>query len=220
MTLRSALRSFCVLILLTSGAAGWAEEWRLERDRHGIKVYSRAVEGSMFRAVRGVATVDGTMARLVTLLKDPTLRSRWDQFCGESYVFETRSNAEQLVYVHSKLPWPVTDRDMLNRVQWGQGSDSGTVTMQSVATRNILPAKSGRVRVVEGWNDWQLRSLPNGKVEIITSAHLDPAGPLPSWLLNSLSVESPYDMLRRLSTLAGDKSIAEAVIDFPKSSAR
>jgi hypothetical protein len=184
-----------------------ASEWTLARDKSDIRVYTKPVTGSALNAVRGVTTVKSSLGKLVTLIRDPSLRPRWDSFCGDSYLFKQISSEEELVYLHSKMPWPVSDRDMLNRVVWQQNPESLVVTMHSVATSDLLSPIKGRVRVTRAVNDWTLTPIAGGFVEISTTVHLDPAGPLPSWLLNSLSIESPYDVLKRLKTLVGDKNI-------------
>ncbi|MEX1665537.1 START domain-containing protein [Zhongshania arctica] len=175
-----------------------ANDWRLERDEGAVQVYSRAVEGSSIRAVRGVTWIDSSLIRIVNLLWDPTVRPTWDKYCGETYTLESRSAREKFVYVHTELPWPVRDRDMVNSVTWEQAPDTLVVTMRAVATKGFLPRKKDRVRVVQSWSTWTLTPLSGGGVAVEFSAHIDPAGPLPSWLINTLSVESPYDILKRL----------------------
>lgn len=43
---------------------------------------------------------------------DPALRPQWDEQCAESFLYKQVSDTQELVYIHSQLPWPVTDRDM------------------------------------------------------------------------------------------------------------
>jgi hypothetical protein len=216
--IKSRLFKFVLLsvasILLAITAQSHADEWTLARDKGDIRVYTKPVAGSELNAVRGVTTVESSLSKLVTLIRDPSLRPRWDSFCGDSYLFEQVSPEEELVYLHSKMPWPVSDRDMVNRVTWHQDPKSLIVTMHSIATRDLLAPVKGRVRVTQAVNDWQLTPLAGGIVEISTTVHLDPAGPLPSWLINSLSIESPYDVLKRLKSLASDESIENKQLEF------
>jgi hypothetical protein len=203
-----------IFFLPLNHAYGVEDSWNLERDRAGIQVYSKPVAGSNLNAIRGVTSIQVTMNHLVTILRDPTLRPRWDKLCGESYLYKTVSANEELVYVHSEMPWPVSDRDMLLRTVWAQDPNTLVVTMTGSGTQNILPEKSGRVRVVQAQQDFVLTPMGNGIVEVTSYIHLDPAGPLPSWLINSLSVESPYDALSRLKVLITEQSIVEQQYEF------
>jgi len=202
------------LLLQFNHAYAVAGDWTLERDNNGVQVYSRPVAGSDLNAVRGVTTVQSSMNRLVTILRDPELRPRWDKLCGESYLYNSVSDKEELVYVHTKMPWPVSDRDMLLRTMWEQDPNTLVVTMTGTATQDIMPERSGRVRVVQANQDFILTPMGSGVVEISSYIHLDPAGPLPSWLINSLSVESPYDALSRLKVLVNEQSIDDQYFDF------
>ncbi|MFQ3199303.1 MAG: hypothetical protein ACI9SK_000008 [Zhongshania sp.] len=184
-----------------------AEVWTLEREVKGVQVYSSPVSGSAIKAIRGVTTVKSSLNRLVTLVADPALRSHWDSFCGESYLYETVTANEELVYLHIDLPWPVSDRDMLNRVVIHQNPDTLAITIKSAATQNILALKKGSVRMVVASNDWTLMPLANGFVEVTTTAHVDPAGPIPVWLLNTLSVESPFSALKSINELVDNEVI-------------
>lgn len=203
----SFVRKLTALWLLVAVPLLAEENWELVRDRDGIQVYSQPVEGSDFNAVRGVTRISSSLSRLVTLVRDPELRPLWDEYCGESYIYKQLNSREELVYLHSELPWPVSDRDMLNRVTWSQDAGTLEVTMRSVATRDILQEKEGRVRVAVATNDWQLRPKEAGWIELTTTVHLDPAGPLPAWLLNKLSVEAPYRSLLNLRELAASDKI-------------
>lgn len=213
--LRCVSLSVATLCLAIASQAQ-ADEWALARDKNEIRVYTKPVAGSELNAVRGVTTVESSLGKLVTLIRDPSLRPLWDNFCGDTYLFKEISAEEELVYLHSKMPWPVSDRDMVNRVTWQQDPESLVVTMRSVATRDLLGPVRGRVRVTQAVNDWQLTPLAGGLVEISTTVHLDPAGPLPSWLINSLSIESPYDVLKQLKTLVNDEKIKNQQPEFVK----
>ena len=192
------------------------DEWELSRDQDGIQVYKREKYGSSFNEVRSITVIRSSLNRLVYLIKDPTLRPVWDQYCGQVYVYEKISDEEELVYLNSKMPWPVTDRDMLSRLTLTQDPNSLIVTVRSVATRGILPLHNDRIRVTEATSQWTLIPLGRGLVKISISTHLEPAGPIPSWLINILSVNSPFEALRRFRALATDTSIITPRVRFIK----
>jgi hypothetical protein len=90
---------------------------------------------------------------------------------------------------------------MVNLVDLHQDSKTLAVSISSVAQETNLAGNDDRVRVVEARSEWNATPMPNGEIRLELSAHLDPAGPLPSWLLNVISLESPYDILKRLRSL-------------------
>ena len=190
------------------------KDWNLEKKKEGIRVYSKSVDGSSIKAVRGVTTLRSSLNRIVSILHKPELRPSWDDLCGESYLYKSINQTQDLVYIHTKLPWPVKDRDMLTKVTWSQDPDSLAVSMESNATDKLMPNKKGRVRVTIASNNWLLTPLGDGQVEVITTAHFDPAGPLPAWLLNTLSVESPFSILNSIKRIVKDDSFEHQEFDF------
>ena len=191
-------------------------DWILRKDQHGIRVYSQSVAGSQIDKVRGVTILKTSLNRLVTLLRDPEQRQSWDKLCGEAYIYERITDTEELVYLHVTLPWPVSDRDMLVRTRWAQDDDTLKVEMFSEAERNVLPPVNGLVRVKRANHFWELTPLGNGKVQVITVAHLDPEGALPAWLLNKLAVDSPFEALENIRLMIEDNNFIHRHYDFIK----
>lgn len=196
----------CIL-LFSSLALSDSDGWKLVRDKDGIQVYSKPVEGSSLNAVKGVTTINTSLNRLAYILLTPSIRPKWDEMCSESFLYKSLGEQQSLVYVRNAMPWPVSDRDMLSRVVWSQDQENNSIMITSRGTADLFPIKKGVVRVTEISHDWSLIPKGDGNVEVITQVHLDPAGPIPSWLINTMSVESPYDALRRLNILVNSEEI-------------
>ena len=47
-----------------------------------------------------------------------------------------------------------------------------------------------------------------------TIGHLDPAGPLPAWLVNKLAVDSPYSSLKNIKRIIADKKFQHQQFEF------
>lgn len=210
------LRRFFVMILLLqfSIAGAAAGEWSLVKDSDDIRVYSRKSADSAINEVRAVTTVNTEVRTVVQLLRDHQSRPRWDSYSGEVFVHETLSPTEELLYLHSDLPWPVSDRDMLAHVKWFYEPGSGVVYTQSEATSGILPPRPGRIRVTRARQQWRLTPVAQGRVEISTEIFLDPAGPLPPWLVNMLSVDAPYNSLNGIRRVLGEGGFGQGGAEF------
>lgn len=190
-------------------------EWELRRDRDSIQIYTSAVEGSRYDAVLSRTIVqDVRLSALVALLKDSEACARWADKCAESYVYEVISASELLVYTHNNLPFPIKDRDVLSRVKWLQDPDSLEVVMNSEATADILPRKKGKLRLLEANVSWQFSPLPNGAIEVINQAHINPGSSLPGWITNRLLVDTPYETMKSFVVEVRKTKYQNAEFDF------
>lgn len=203
----AALKKFAlaVLLMFAFAAPTFADDdgfdWRLVRQQGNIEIYKSPVEGSSIKAVKAVTRMQGSLVRLATLLRDPALRPAWDVNCGDIHIVDQVSDMEELVYLHVKLPWPIKDRDMVSRNMWQLDEKAGHLSMNGAILADDTPPVGRRVRVTEGFNTWDVQRGADGALAVTTIAHLDPAGPLPSWIINMLSEEAPVDMLQKLTKL-------------------
>ena len=78
----SRIAAVCGLSLLASGLAH-AEDWKLAKDEDGIKIYLSEVQGSKYKAYRGVTTIKADVATLRTLQEDVKGSCQWIHACAE-----------------------------------------------------------------------------------------------------------------------------------------
>ncbi len=178
--------------LVATAFAADEAAWELKRDKDGITVYTRPVEGSSYRAVQAVMTVATTPSAAVALIFDTDACPQWADLCKESRVFEEVSETEMFVYTLNDIPWPVSDRDATTHVVWEHSESDGTVTMTATVVSDKLPEEPRTVRLSEGTTNWIFRPLPDGQLEITSRAHIEPGGAIPGWLSNRLLVDSPF----------------------------
>lgn len=153
--------------------------------------------------------VDSPIQALVAIIRDTEACREWAQFCAESYVHESLSAEEAYIYTLNDMPWPVADRDVLSHVTWTVDAETGQVDMEAVATQGILEPHPGHVRLTDARSHWTLRPLEDGRVEVETFAHVDPAGPVPAWITNRLLVDAPFRTLQQLRELGASGRYAE-----------
>ncbi len=188
------------MLLVASASTVAAADWTLMRDRDGIQVYSRPAEGSAIREIRAVTRMSATPATVATVLRDVNRRPQWDHTCARAAIHATVGPDEQILYYDLDLPWPVEDRDMVMRNQWQHDPD-GKITAVATSVADVIPPRNDRVRVTRASERWELQPSDSGGVTVVLTAHIDPAGPLPSWLVNSMSVDAPFDALDNLTKI-------------------
>lgn len=189
----------CGLSLLVGGLAQ-AEDWKLVKEEDGIKVYLSTVQGSKYKAYRGVTTVSADVATLRILQDDVQGSCQWIHACAEQSLLK-HDGVESWVYTRFDMPWPVEARDSILRVVTEQGAD-GSLTRQLEGQPQYLPQHKAHTRVASLKGFWRFVPQGDGKVEVIYQVHTEPGGSVPSWLANSFVVDAPFNSLSGLRALA------------------
>lgn len=167
------------------------DDWSLEKDDAGIKVYTRIVDGSDLKEYRAETIVYASVDDITTLLKQPSLSSSWMEGCSSSKLLKQLKDNEFIGYYYNPAPWPVKDRDSISKMKFEKQSN-GSVKVIIEGLPDYIPEKSGVVRVPYLKGFWELIPQDNDKTKIIQQVHASPGGSIPSWLANSSVVDIPF----------------------------
>ncbi|HEX4462400.1 MAG TPA: hypothetical protein VIA18_30695, partial [Polyangia bacterium] len=97
-------------------ADGGNGPWEHVSNKEGIEVERRSVEGSNLKEFLGRGVIDAPVQRVLAVIRDAGRRQEWMPNCGGSWLVEENMAARtQLAYHRTKAPWPVSDRDSVNR---------------------------------------------------------------------------------------------------------
>jgi hypothetical protein len=219
--LNSALL-IAVVTLITFSANAQREDveynWEEKKNKDGISISISKVEGSKFKAVRGVMTIKGTAKALVAMVEDLPACSKWASLCKESRIEKRISDTENYVYVYNDIPFPVADRDVYTRVVWKQDELSGKVSMTSMAStdEDSTPKKKGVIRIKDAMSQWHFTPKSDGMVLVENFAHIDPGGATPAWLTNVLLIDSPFKTMSKMRKIIESGEYANSEVSFLK----
>ena len=192
----------------------FAGEWALAKDKNGIQVYLAEMKDSDIRQFKVQLTVDASLDTVIAVMNDAEACPRWFHQCHEHLVIKQISFHERYVYQKTDFPFPVDDRIVISHLKINQDSETKSirVEMNSVAdycqTKNTdicrkINKQDGTV-VTKAAGFYLFQPLTDNKTRILFQYHMEPAGALPKWLINSLLVDAPFnsmDNLRRMLKL-------------------
>jgi len=114
--MRNSFRTLAVLagMLVLPAFASAEDTWRLEKDKDGIQVYTRAVDGWSIREMRGVARIPGRLSCFVAVIDDIPAIHELNEMVSTSSIPHRDSDTQYQLYSTIKMPWPLSDRDVLN----------------------------------------------------------------------------------------------------------
>ncbi|MBY0400110.1 START domain-containing protein [Myxococcota bacterium] len=195
-------RSLAIAMLcgaLFAPLAADAEEapWTLVRDRDGIAVHTRPVEGSGILEFKGTALVAASVERIRAILRNVDDFELWFPNTSEARLL-SRENGVQFQYTVIDAPWPVSDRDNVFRSETHHDPTTGIVRIAVTAAPDRHPEHPDRVRVRHARGQWLLEPVEAERTRVTFTMHLEPGGGVPQWLLNSQVVETPFEALGNL----------------------
>ena len=168
------------------------ENWDLKKEKSGIAVYTRSVEGSDFDEFKAETIIENAnIYDVLNVLMDVENYINLYPDCYNPEILEQNGKWNNIHYILTKAPFPVKDRDGVNEITttFDENGKSARVTIKPLP--DYIPEKKGIVRIQKGAGFWQLTEENNG-VAITYQYHGDPAGDVPAWLANSFVVTHPY----------------------------
>ncbi|MGE9761177.1 MULTISPECIES: START domain-containing protein [Pseudomonadaceae] len=201
---------YLLLALLLTGPAlvhAQAAEWKLAKDKDGVRVYLSEVPGSHYKSFRGVTLVNADVATLGHLQENLRVSCAWLYACAQMRLLKYSDEAIW-VYLDTKLPWPAAPRDLVLRVSTEETPDGGMIRHLQAAPDYIPPVKD-RIRVPSVSGTWQM--VPKGPklTEVTYEMRGEPGGSVPSWLANQFVVDAPFESLRMLKVVAEHQGVRD-----------
>ncbi|NGY03955.1 START domain-containing protein [Solimonas terrae] len=211
------------LALLLGGLAPsvFADDgWKLEKDADGIRIESRAVPGWKIHEMRGTVQIDAPLSAVAAVIDDASAIPRLNDVVAHAEVVQRTSATRYRIYAAMKMPWPVSDRDIVNQREIKLDPATHGVTFVDTAVPDAETHKD-YVRIVKSRQEWRLTPTGDGRTDVQIQLLSDPGG-IPSTLINAMSVSSPFNTLGNLRKLAAQAPYAGAKPAFlatPPSSA-
>jgi hypothetical protein len=177
--------------------------WRLVTERDGIRVFMAHNDDSSIKTFRGEGVIPMTDFRAIgNQVNDYEFIASWMHMISSISELDRDSGIDRRIWVTTRLPWPVSNRDAALDLQIRQEPDSHTVVVAYEANGTLLEPQPGYVRMpaLKG----MLRFTPEapGQVHVIFEVVLDPGGYIPAWIANLILRDIPFFSLRRFQRVA------------------
>ncbi|GAB3960703.1 START domain-containing protein [Spirosoma harenae] len=190
---------FIAVFLLSMNALGQAKnDWHLEKDKNGIRVYSRHLDGSRLKEIKVDCEIPGSINQLVAFLSDVDQYSKVVYKNKSAQLLRRVSETDFYYYSESEMPWPATNRDLVLRLRFAYDPASKVLQINTNSVTDMVPPKEGLVRVAFWQAVWQVHAVAGNKMQIDYTFQVDPGGTLPAWLINATAAIGPYQSFLNL----------------------
>ena len=195
------IKKFCSVtfllmsILITNGQ----NKWILKKDKDGIKVFTKNVDTSKFKAIKVECVLDGTIGKFDSIIRNVENHKSWVYSTKKSFLVKVVNKTEIIYYTETSLPWPASNRDVIIQMQILKDSVNNSETINASNLNGVINEKSGIVRVRLLSMQYYVHLVSEHKISITFNILVDPSGSIPAWIVNAFAVRGPFETFSKLA---------------------
>lgn len=191
-----AILLLMIFTLISKGSFG-QKDWELQKDKKGIKVWTKDYPNSSFKQFKATTKLKAELKNVVAVFLDIENMGIWYDRVEKVTMVEKISEMEGTYKIDFELPWPVKDRISAVRATLSHDSNTNVVTVRTKYEDGVIK-NPDRLLVTDIHSEWILTPIDGGYVEIFHKGYMHPAGSLPAWIANSGVREGPVKTLTAL----------------------
>ncbi|MBS3807153.1 MAG: hypothetical protein KGY60_06580 [Bacteroidales bacterium] len=182
------------LISLFAVEVSGQKDWKLQKQQDGIRIYTAHQEDTRILAYRIEALIHGALKDVYHQVIDFQGNKKYLETVKQIDVLKKEPDQQVLFYMLFDLPWPIRDRDFVNRMDIRIGSD--TIALNSSPASGWVEPNEQVVRMQEFSEQWLLVRKNSGKTSLSLEGYADPGGKFPAWVVNRFVVKEPHALVR------------------------
>jgi len=177
-------------------------DWEIKKEKSGIIIYTRAVEGSSFDEFKGTSTIaNSSLNDVLSIILDVVNYDKLYPDCKNPEILKQDGLYHEIHYIVLAAPWPVQNRDAIYEMTTVI-SDNGKHALVSMKPRpDYHKSKEDLYRIQKGSGFWELVDNSDGTITVTYQFHGEPGGNIPAWLANSFVVTHPLKTIENLKNL-------------------
>lgn len=185
-------------------------DWNLKKDKDGIKIYTRSVQGSSIEEYKAITTIEKySLSDVLKVISDVENYESLFPDCMNPKVLKQDGEYYSVVYTQTKGPFPVKDRDSVFEQKTQIGNNGKYAKISLIAMPGYFAEDKKFVRIRKGSGFWELTEDDNENVKVIYQFHGEPGGEIPAWLANSFVVRHPFETLKNLKNRVKNKQLTD-----------
>jgi hypothetical protein len=172
--------------------------WKFEKEKDGISIYTTEVENSSFIAFKAIVQVKNhSLEQVLEILMDVDRYAELYPDCIDPKMLEQKDVYHNVYRIIATAPWPLKDREAIYEQIGTFDEEKQTASIRLIAQPDYLPRNKKSIRIEEGRGYWLLKKNDN-VVQVSYQFHGEPGGNIPAWLANQFVVSHPIKTLQNL----------------------
>ncbi len=181
---------FFAFFVYESRALNVIDEWVLEIEKEGVRVYTQLEGSSPYKQIKVTVTINAPMDKVMEVLMEFNQYKAWMNHVTESYLVNQSDPATYYVFTLEDAAWPMQNRYQVSKVNLEKSSSSATIRFRSVP--NYIEKRTDAIQIKQYEGYWSLRDRPDHQCSLEYVLIQNPGGHVPPWLANFHAVENPY----------------------------
>ncbi len=190
------------ILFIHESIASAEESWKLEKDKNGIKVWTRKTPNSQLKEFLVSTTLNTTPERMVSFLKNVPQYDQWmfKVQPGSSKILKKVSDDDFYTYLIIDAPL-IKSREAISHMVFKEPDAKGNIIISFEGAPNLIPLNDNYVRIPVIKAYFKIDPLENGKVQLTHQAFSSPGGIIPDFLVNMGAVEAPFYMFSKIKEM-------------------
>jgi hypothetical protein len=190
-----------------------APEWELRKQKLGIQVYTRTIDGSSFEAFQGRSILKARIPSLVAVMSHAESCVDWVHQCSGARNLDKVTPQSSHQYGVNQFPWPAQNRDYVIHITTQYDPERSIFRVNTNAVDEKLPLTEN-IRINQMKIRYLLQRVDDQYTQVYWTQHTEPGGWLPGWMVNMLLVDIPFNSLVSLEKVASQARFRTAEFDI------
>lgn len=185
-----------------------ANEWKLEKKRKGIEVYSKSSPETKYQDIKSTTTITSDINTIINVYSDFEHYPQWQNFMRKMEVSGSTDKDKFIAYAEYDFPWPISNRDIVIKAEMAvlPGEKKSVVLDITGASHPEFPEKDGTIRIKEYHCRALLEELNENLTKVTYIIEADPGGNMPALCVNLAAREAQFLTLNNLKKLVRKKN--------------
>ncbi len=185
---------FFTWILLTFQGTTWKKKY----DQDGIIAWTKNHNSSNLKEFKISMVLNSKKEDIKKILTDLNSLPEWYDMVQSINIYSTSTQGNSRYKIVLDFPWPLKNREVYVYSEIIDEDPSKPTYINSKAETPPKDTENGLVQVTDMSARWELIPIEGGKTKVIHYGYMDPASPIPTYLINKFIIDSPVNTLKAL----------------------
>jgi hypothetical protein len=190
--------------LLSFVVVGQSTDWQFSKEKNGVLVYTRPVEGFKIKEYKAIMEVDYSINQVSKVILDSSGFEEWLVDISKIQPAGTLPDGGVAVYMVIDTPFPVQDRDIVVVLKETESTDS-LIKITTHAEPGLVEIQDDYIRMTFSSGLWLLEYIEGNRTRVTQTNLSDPGGTIPAWVINMMLTSNPLKTFNNLRDYLADR---------------